>query len=581
MFLRPDRGVLMNLRRTLAGLMTTAIAVQVIAGGVGTARGQCQAQQIAKLSDSTPFAQYFFGHSVAMDGDVVVIGAYRDWTADHEAGAVFVYRYSGSGWVEEAQFLAADAASDDEFGVSVGVSGNTIVVGSHFDDGGGVDSGAAYVFLFDGSRWKQVAKLTASDTMAYDNFGYSVAIDGDVVAVGANLDDHDGGVNSGSAYIFEKPGGGWTDMTETVKLVASDAEVNDEFGKSISVSDDTAVIGAHYDTTGSADLSGSAYVFRNGVSGWTQAAKLTASDPSDQDRFGLSVAIDGDVVVAGAWADDDGGTQTGSAYVFDRPLGGWTDMIQTAKLTASDAEAGDHLGWSVAVDGDHVVVGAPAHLWDGSGYGTAYVYERPAGGWADAIETARYTASDHAQDDAYGNSVAVDGFRAVVGAPFHKTAGYYGAGASYIHGGLADCQPNGVLDTCDVAGSTSADDNANGVPDECEAAGGGSGTVKESLIADKAGEDEITLFWDVSCIGTDNHYAIYEGTLGDFSSHSARFCSISGEVQITFLPAEGDTYYLVVPRSAVQEGSYGLDGDGQERPAAVEPCLPRVTAECP
>lgn len=571
----------MSLRRTLAGLTTSAIAFLVVAGGVGNVRGQCQAQQIAELSDSTPFAQYFFGHSVAMHGDVVVTGAYRDWTVNHEAGAAFVYRYDGSGWVEEAQFLAADAASDDEFGVSVGVSGSTIVVGSHFDDDGGVDSGSAYVFVFDGSRWVQAAKLTASDAMAYDNFGYSVAIDGDVVVVGANLDDHDGGVNSGSAYIFEKPDGGWTDMTETVKLVGSDTEGNDEFGKSVSVSGDTAVIGAHYDTTGSADLSGSAYVFRKEVPGWTQAAKLTALDPSEHDRFGLSVAIDGDVVVAGAWADDDGGTQTGSAYVFDRPSGGWTDMTQTAKLTASDAEAGDHFGWSVAVDGDHVIVGAPAHLWDGSGFGSAYVYERPDGGWADSTETARFTASDHVQDDEYGSSVAVSGFRTVVGAPFHATAGYYGAGASYVHGGLADCQPNDVLDTCDVAGNTSADDNANGVPDECEAVGGGSGTVRESLMADKAGDGAITLFWDVSCIGTDNHYAMYEGTLGDFSSHSARFCSITGDVQITFPPAERDTYYLVVPRSAVHEGSYGSDGNGQERPAAVDPCLPQVTAACP
>jgi hypothetical protein len=349
----------------------------------------------------------------------------------------------------------------------------------------------------------------------------------------------------------------------------------------VAVNGGTVLVGAHYEQGGSEFQGGSAYVFQDRGFGWAQVAKLTADDAQDQDRLGLSVSIDRDVAVVGAWADDAEGPQTGSAYLFEKPSGGWADMTQTARLSASDAADGNHLGWSVAVEGDYVVSGAPANLFDGSGFGAAYVYERPAGGWANTTESAKYTAGDGAQDDRYALSVAVSGSRALVGAPFHKTGDYYGSGAVYVHGGLEDCQPNGVMDACDVTSGGSTDSDGDGVPDECEGAGDGSGDIEHSLDVAKSGGAEITLYWDASCIGTDDDYEIYEGTLGDFESHAARFCSTEGELQATFVPAAGDTYYLVVARNGEQEGSYGLDSDGLERPDAPDACLPRVTTDCP
>ncbi len=566
-------------RRTLSGISILTLALLYLAGSAGNALGQCQTSQIDKIADSSPFPQSFFGHATAIEGDVAVVGAYKDWTVDREAGTVFVYRHNGSGWIEEAELVPSDLAADDEFGVSVGVSGNTIVVGSHFDDDKGEDSGSAYVFTFDGRTWSQAAKLTASDGVPYDNFGYSVAIDGELIVVGANLDDDAGG-NSGSAYIYERPTGGWSDMRETAKLTSSDAATNDEFGKSVSIDRETVVIGAHYDSSVSASLCGAVYLFQLKNSEWMEQAKLTASDPADQDRLGISVSIDGDLVAAGAWGDDDDGLQSGSVYLFEKPPGVWRDMTQTAKLTASDAVDGDHFGWSVAVNGDHVVVGAPAHLMDGSGYGAAYAFDRPAAGWTDMTETAMYTASDGAQDDEYGTSVAVSGERFVVGAPFHKTGNSYGAGAAYINGGLSDCQPNGILDACDLALGSSRDYDSDGIPDECEGPGEASGNIGWSMTIAKGEDGQISLFWEASCISTDDDYEIYEGTIGDFASHGSKYCSTGGARQMSFLPAEGGCYYLVVPASAICEGSYGIDSEGWERLSGTDACLPQVTTSC-
>jgi hypothetical protein len=509
-----------------------------------------------------------------------VIGALRDSDLEHQAGAVYVHRYDGSSWIQAVQLFASDEEMRDEFGVSVAISGDTFVVGSHFDDDGGTDSGSAYVFQYDGSQWNQVSKLTASDASAYDNFGWSVAISGDVVVVGANLDD-DGGPNSGSAYVFRKPPGGWIrDMTETAKLTASDDDANDEFGRSVAIDGEVVVVGAHYDLDGGGNMTGAAYVFRYTGFGWAQEAKLTASDGVAQDRFGLSVAIDGDVAVIGAWADDDGGTQTGSTYVYVKPATGWKDMTQTAKLTASDAVAGNHFGWSVAMEDDVVAIGAPAHLFDGSGWGAVYVFEKPAAGWTDTTETGRFTASDAAHEDQYGYSVSINGNRLVAGSRRHDTALNDASGAAYVHGGLSDCQPNGVIDVCDLTNGTSTDDNGNGIPDDCEGTGGGAGSTEDSLVVDKTAGPEITLSWGPSCIVGDNDFEIYEGLLGDFASHTVRLCTTGGALQMTLLPYVDNSYYLVAPRNDVEEGSLGKDSEGVERPEGLTACLPRVIAEC-
>jgi len=259
----------------------------------------------------------------------------------------------------------------------------------------------------------QTAKLTASDGAASDQFGTSVAIGGDTVVIGAWQDDIGSNGDQGSAYVFVKPDGGWADMTQTAKLAASDGAAIDQFGFSVAIGGDTIVVGAFADDS----YKGSAYVFVKPVGGWadmTQTAKLTASDGAATDLFGASMAISGDTIVVGAYADDIGSNgDQGSAYVFVKPGGGWADMTQTAKLTASDGAAFDYFGWSVAISGDTIVVGAYGAA---SSNGSAYVFVKPDGGWADMTQTAKLTASDGAASGSLGRSVAISGDTIVGGA---------------------------------------------------------------------------------------------------------------------------------------------------------------------
>jgi hypothetical protein len=228
---------------------------------------------------------------------------------------------------ETAKLTPSDAAQTDEFGYSVALSGDTAVIGAVLDNivggpGGIFDGhGSAYVFVGSGAVWTQQAKLTASDAAGFDNFGVSVAVSGDTVLVGANRADAPGVANSGAAYVFAKPGGGWTNMTQTAKLRASDAAAQDGFGAAVSLSGETAVVGARGDDHAGGTDAGSAYVFVKPGGGWvntTQTVKLTAMDAQTDDVFGYSVAVSGDRAIIGAPLEDNvGGSNAGSAYVFD------------------------------------------------------------------------------------------------------------------------------------------------------------------------------------------------------------------------------------------------------------------------
>jgi len=339
-------------------------------------------------------------------------------------------------FIQQAKLTVSDGAANDYFGISVSVSGDTIVIGAYADDGDGTNSGSAYVFVKPSGGWAeatQTAKLTASDGAAWDNFGDSVSVSGDTIVVVAGYDD-DSGSNSGSAYVFVKPDGGWSDATQTAKLTASDGAANDNFGESVSVTGGTIVAGAYGDDD-NGSLSGSAYVFVKPSGGWsdaTQTAKLTASDGTANDHFGISVSVSGDTIVVGAPHDNDNGTESGSAYVFVKPSDGWSDTTQTAKLTASDGAVEDNFGWSVSVSGDTVVVGAVDDDANGDGSGSAYVFEKPSGGWSDATQTAKLADIDGAADDDFGWSVSVSGDTIVVGAPYDDDNGT-NSGSAHVY----------------------------------------------------------------------------------------------------------------------------------------------------
>lgn len=358
----------------------------------------------AKLIASDGEAGDFLGFSVAVDGDTALIGAYKEGDNGNDAGAAYLYTLSGGIWSEEAKLLASDGAFSDEFGYSVALSGDTAVVGAHSNDDNGLNAGAVYVFVHTGNVWSEQAKLVAADTAAGDDFGFSVAVDGDTILVGAPRDDVNGGA-SGSAYLFTRTGGVWSQLA---KLTATDGATSDYFGNSVALAGGTAIIGARFDDDNGSDA-GSAYVFTRNGGAWSQEAKLTASDAAENDRFGYSVALDDQTAVIGAQFDDDGGNASGSAYIFVNSGGNW---IEEDKLVAADAASDDQFGYSVAISGNSAVIGVRYDDDAGGAAGAAYLFVRNGSSWS---QEAKLTADDGATNDAFGSSVAADGSRIVVG----------------------------------------------------------------------------------------------------------------------------------------------------------------------
>jgi hypothetical protein len=334
---------------------------------VFTRSGDTWIQQ-AKLTASDATAYDQFGVRVSLDGDTAIVGAFLDDDAGSRSGSAYVFVRSGTIWTQQAKLTASDAAAGDYFGVWVSVDGDTAIVGAQYNDDNGTNSGSAYVFTRSGGTWSEQAKLTASDAAAEDHFGHSVAFSGDTAIVGAQYND-DNGTNSGSAYVFTRSGGTWS---EQAKLTASDAAAEDHFGHCVSFNGDTAIVGA-YANDDNGTNSGSAYVFTRSGGTWSEQAKLIASDAAAEDYFGSSVSVDGDTAIVGAQYNDDHGTNSGSAYVFTRSGGTWSEQ---GKLTASDAAAEDYFGRSVSVDGDTVILGANFDDDGGTNSGSAYVFQR-------------------------------------------------------------------------------------------------------------------------------------------------------------------------------------------------------------
>jgi hypothetical protein len=262
---------------------------------------------------------------------------------------------SGTTWTQQAKLVASDYAANDLFGWTVSVSGETAIVGAHQDGhAGGTFAGSAYVFVRDGTKWSQQAKLIAPDAQPGDSFGWVVSLSGETALIGARSDDHAGGTDAGSTYVFVRNGTAWFHQA---KLMASDAAALDEFGRSAHVRGNTAIVGAWLDDHAGGVDAGSAYIFvRNGIF-WTQQAKVTAADAAAGDAFGHSVAIAGEKVVVGAPNDDHaGGTDSGSIYAFLRSGTTWTEQN---KLVASDASPFAYFGDAVAMEENRAVVGAP------------------------------------------------------------------------------------------------------------------------------------------------------------------------------------------------------------------------------
>jgi hypothetical protein len=355
-----------------------------------------------------------FGFAVAISGDSSIVGARGD---DAFRGSAYVFVGAGL----EQKLTASDGSAGDEFGRAVAISGDTAIVGAAFDDvGANVDQGSAYVFVRIGGVWTQQQMLTANDGAAGDDFGSSVAISGDTAVVGAPSDD----AGQGSAYVFVRSGSTWTQQQQ---LTVIDGVALDFFGGSVAIEGDTAIVGA----PGEVLDRGSAYAFVRTFSVWTLQQKLTASDGAAGDFFGGSVAIAGETALIGARGDDIGANAfQGSAYVFVRSVL-WT---QQAKLTANDGAAVDQFGLSVAISGDIAIVGSPnADVDANDDRGAAYVFIRSGGIWT---QQAKQMASDAEAGDRFGGSVAIHGDTAVVGAAGDDIRTSVDQGSAYLIDGV-------------------------------------------------------------------------------------------------------------------------------------------------
>jgi len=365
--------------------------------------GVCFSEE--KFTASDREVDDFFGTSVGLSGDVCVIGAKGD---DSSRGSCYVFRFEASTWVEEQKLTAPDGEMLEEFGSSVSIEGNVCAVGADSDEIGGLLTGSAYIFRYNGTSWIEQQKLTASDAAHQDYFGTSVSIEGDVCAVGAPFND-----SSGSAYIFRYNGSNWVQQQ---KLTASDGAPQDFFGISVCLSGDVCIVGAKRDDS----LTGSAYIFRYDGSNWIEEQKVTASDGEAGDWFGCSVSLDANVCVVGAYCDQIDGVSKGSAYVF-RYNG--TNWIEQQRLSVSDGSEGDFFGGSVSIDANICVVGSPCNGFSGS----AYVFRYEDGNWD---EWQKLTAFDGAADDNFGTSLSVGASLCLVGAPADDSF----KGSAYLFG---------------------------------------------------------------------------------------------------------------------------------------------------
>jgi FG-GAP repeat len=354
-----------------------------------------------------------FGYAVAISGDTILVAANT---------SIDVYVRPKAGWSSVSNPAARLSTSDAGTLTAVAISGNTVVAGSTQVDG----TGAAYVFVEPSGGWKnmtQTAKLTASDAMAGDFVGISVAISGNTVVVGALQNNSVGAAfpepnGAGSAYVFVKPAAGWSNMTETAKLTASDGASGDDLGYSVVVQGDTIAAGAPNAVINSTTLDGAIYIFQKNGSQWksaTQNAKLTASDGHEVTALGLGLSINGPTLAAAAFD---------KAYVFVKPSTGWANGTQNAEL-GSTAYTFFGLN-SIAIYRESIVAGSPLN---NSPFADLYV--EPSSGWSNMRPTYRFKAPAGNENGADGWSVAINGSNMVVGSPLLDGIG---GNAVYVYG---------------------------------------------------------------------------------------------------------------------------------------------------
>lgn len=373
--------------------------------------------ELATLRASDGTTNDTYGIVVAQSGDTVLIASPNK---NLSRGQVYVYTRSGLQWREQAKLTAMDPQTLDNFGSSLAIDGNTAVIGAPQKN---KQRGNAYVFLRTGTKWAQQAKLSASDGASGDYFGSAVGVKGDTAIVGISNPDKN------TSYVYVRTGTMWS---EQAKLTPSDGKGGDHFGSAVALDVDTAVIGAPGRVIGTNTSPGKAYIFARTGTTWSEQAKLSLADGVADDKYGAAVALSVDTAVIGAYKRTVGNKAgQGEAFVYVRSGGSWTEQ---ARLQASDGAADDRFGISVGVGGDIAVVGAEhATVVDSENQGAAYVYSRSSGQWS---EFTRLTAQAGVSDDSFGHalSVGANGNPVVVGAYYRAQNNNPLQGEAYVFG---------------------------------------------------------------------------------------------------------------------------------------------------
>lgn len=333
--------------------------------------GATSAPSSVSLSASDGIANDDFGFTVALSGSTALIGKCHYVVGSNGCdGAVYVFSFDGNSWTQQQKLTASDEASTDSFGMSIALSGNTALIGAPYKLSG---YGAVYVFSFNGSTWVEQQRLIASDAKVNDFFGTSVALSGASALVG---EPNGSNTAPGTAYVFTLNGGTWSQQQE---LTASDGAVGDDFSRSVALSGSTALIGAPYKNVGGSRSQGAVYVFANDGSMWSQQQELTASDGAPNNDFGTSVALQNDIALVGAPTK-----ANGTAYEFTFNGTSWT---QHQELTASDGAAGDQFAFGVMLSGKTALFGAPNRtIGSNAQQGAAYVFMNSGGQWVELQE---------------------------------------------------------------------------------------------------------------------------------------------------------------------------------------------------
>jgi hypothetical protein len=399
--------------------------------------------RIAKQYGSDSGSHDEYGVSVDIDGDYAIVGSIKKNLIGQSEGAAYILYRDQNGpnnWGQVARLTAPDLQAGDNFGFSVAISGGVAAVGSPLDDHTAGNEGSVAVFYQNANvpnQWNFQKKVIASDADSGDNFGTSVALNGDNLLVGASLDDETA-TNAGAAYVFYRNNGGANNWGEVAKLQANTGDANDNMGNSVAIDGDYAIVGAPGANGFQQDI-GAAYIFGRNQSGpdnWGEVAKLRGNPSGQNDNFGGSVTISGPWALVGADRSDIKAVDAGAVFAFYKNQNGVIDSWgQRNILIDLNGKEGDHFGSGVALDGEYAVVGARGeddHFGENSGVG--YVYINQDNGW---VLVGELEDGGGQSGDALGTCVAIDGRTAIMGAPLDDAPGS-DSGSALLYGGLCN-----------------------------------------------------------------------------------------------------------------------------------------------